>query len=35
LGEVYRLWSSSLWSFLHSPVTLWKYRIEDSINEIC
>jgi hypothetical protein len=21
LGEVYRSWSSSLWSFLHSPVT--------------
>jgi hypothetical protein len=22
LGEEYRSWSSSLWSFLHSPVTL-------------
>jgi hypothetical protein len=21
LGEEYRSWSSSLWSFLHSPVT--------------
>ena len=27
LGERYKLWSSALWSFLHSPILISRFRI--------